>query len=66
MVSVDLPEIFDRMLKEWYDKRLFDFESSLAKGVFLNALKYSNCSKKILSKEESLESPSSTSSSKTT
>ena len=61
-LSVDLPENFDRMLKEWYDQRLFDLESSKAKGVLLEVLKYSNCSKKIVSRiEDALKSPSSSS-----
>ena len=59
-LSVDLPENFERMLQEWYDQRLFEFESRNAKDILLDVLEYSNCSKKIVSRiEEALKSPSS-------
>merc|ERR1711974_192374 len=60
---VELPENFDRMLKEWYDQRLFDVESSEAQDILVDVLEYSHCSKKIVSRiKDSLESPSSFSS----
>ena len=47
---VELPENFDRMLKEWHDQRLFDVESSEAQDILVDVLEYSHCSKKIVSR----------------
>ena len=45
----DLIEIFERLLREWFDETLFEYKPSLAKDVLVSVLKDGQCSKRVVS-----------------
>ena len=46
--KVDLVETFERMLKEWFNQNLFDFQPSEAKDELVKVLTDGRCSKRII------------------
>ena len=46
--KVDLVETFERMLKEWFNENLFEFQPTEAKYELLGVLADSRCSKRIM------------------
>ena len=46
--KVDLVETFERMLKEWFNQNLFDFEPSEAKDELVKVLTDGRCSERII------------------
>ena len=45
----DLIEIFERLLREWFDETLFEYKPSIAKDVLVSVLKDGRCSKRVVS-----------------